>query len=143
MAKPTKHETNSKEILKNIKELGKMSIRWGARGINNQIKIAANEFGTGTIPERPAFRMTFGSSSVQKQISRAAGFAIDQIIAGKDVEDSAKGIGEVGLAALRKTYRSNIPPPNAPSTIRKKGEGKNTLFDTGELFRELAFDVVK
>lgn len=34
--------------------------------------------------------------------------------------------------ALVKKYHSNVPPPNAPSTIAQKGSSK-TLIDTGEM----------
>ncbi|MDH7597550.1 MAG: hypothetical protein QHG98_07435 [Methanothrix sp.] len=39
--------------------------------------------------------------------------------------------GELEIAVVKKIL-SNIPPPNAPSTVRKKGSSK-TLVDTGAM----------
>ena len=86
-------------------------------------------------------RITFGSTQVKRKLGKATVKPLNDVIDVNDPEKSMRGIGEVGLAELKKTFRSNLPPPNAPSTIAKKGEGKNTLFDKGELFRALAFEV--
>lgn len=139
----TKHDDNYKKLLKDLKQLQKASFRWGPVGLNNAKKAIWNEFGTDTIPERPAFRKTFGSRATHSKINNAAKHAIKQIVAGKSFENAAKSIGEVGLAELKKTFTSNIEPPNAPSTIKKKGQGKGTLRDTLELFKSLSYEVIK
>lgn len=138
----TKESSNMKKVLKNLKKLQDMSVRWGVIGEENQKKLVFNEFGTVNIPERAAFRITFGSRQNQARLGKAAQKTVDQIINGVSPEKAALAIGEVGLADLKKTFRSSVPPPNEPSTIAKKGAGKNTLFDTGDLFRSLAFEVV-
>lgn len=134
---------NSKELISKFKRLNEASIRWGARGKTQTNKLVWNEFGAGKIPERPVTRITFGSSKTHTQINKAAKIAINQVIEeDRKVEDALKIIGEIGLSEYRKTFRSNIPPPNAESTIKRKGEGKNTLYDKGDLFNSLGFDVI-
>lgn len=137
-----KIEDNTKELLRSIKALQDSSIRWGARGQNNVNKLVWSEFGAGDNPERPVTRMTFNSQQTHKKLNKAAQVAISKVLEGEKPENALNIVGEVGLAEYRKTFRSDVPPPNAPSTIKKKGEGKNTLFDTSELFRSLGFDVV-
>ena len=41
-----------------------------------------------------------------------------------------------------KKIHSNIPPPNAPSTIKAKGSSK-TLIDTGEMWRSVDTQVIQ
>lgn len=134
-----------KVIIDSLKTLSNSSIRWGARGENNVKKLVWNEFGTSKngkehIPERAPMRKTFNDQEVQKKLSKALEFVIKSILNGKEL--NLNGIGEVGLAELKKTFTSNLPPANAPSTIKKKGPGKNTLYDTGELFRSLGYEVI-
>lgn len=133
---------NKKQLLKNLEKLNDIKIRWGVRGENNVSKMIWNEFGTDNIPERPAFRLTFDSKKTHKKIEQSAHFAINQVLQGKKAENASLAIGEAGLAELKKTFTSNISPENADSTIAKKGEGKNTLYDSGELFRSLDYEVV-
>lgn len=138
-----KTKDNSDEIFKNLEKLQGASVRWGVIGRENSKKMVWNEFGTDNIPERPAFRITFTDRSTQKEINKATHVAIDQILKGKSFEQAGEGIGEAGLAKLKRTFTSNIPPKNANSTIAKKGQGKNTLYDKGELFRSLNFEVTE
>ena len=137
-----KYKDNSKAIFKQIKKLDNIVIGWGVSGKQNFKHMVWNEFGTKHIPERPAFRITFNSKDTKKALSKGAHKAIDQVLAGKPAKDAANAIGIKGLDALRRTFTSNIAPPNAESTIKKKGPGKNTLRDSGDLFRALGFAVV-
>lgn len=41
-----------------------------------------------------------------------------------------------------KKIHSNIPPPNAPSTVKAKGSSK-TLIDTGEMWRSVDMQVIQ
>lgn len=41
-----------------------------------------------------------------------------------------------------KKIHSNIPPPNAPSTIKAKGSSK-TLIDTGEMWRSIDTQIIQ
>jgi hypothetical protein len=141
MPKQEKQKDDSKKLLKELKALQKIQVRWGVQGKRNAKIMFYNEYGTKDIPERPAFRRTFESRQTQDSISKAAGVAIEQAMAGKKANDAAAVIGEVGLRNLRNVFTSNIQPANAPSTIKKKGAGKNTLYDTGALFRSLGYEV--
>ena len=145
--KINKSENNAKDILKELEKLDRMKIRWGANTERSAEIFMQNEFGTSRngkphIPSRPAMRLTFRDSKVQKIIAGKAKFVIEQITQGKKALDAGRGIGESGLAELKRTFTSNLPPANAESTIKKKGAGKNTLRDTGELFNDLDYEVI-
>jgi hypothetical protein len=143
----------AEDLLHNLKKLQGVKIRWGVHG-ERLSKIAfwnefgatvKNGFGKGikiVIPERAAHRGCFRSKETQSALSKAAAVAIDKVMDGGDVAAAANVIGEIGLGKLRQSYASNIPPANAPSTIAKKGAGKNTLYDTGDLQSNLAYEVV-
>ncbi len=137
-----KRKSDFDKITEQLEKLQALKIRWGVHGEENAKKMFQNEFGSGKIPERPAFRITFGSSTTQQMIAKATHAAIDKVMKGADAKISAEVIGFVGLGELKKVFRSNIAPPNAPSTIARKGEGKNTLFDTGDLFRSLGYEII-
>lgn len=89
-----------------------------------------NEFGLG-VPERPFFRialriigrkLTFGASARFKRF----------VFSGSGVSGFTKASAEFAAATLRKTITSNVPPPNAKSTVERKGSDK-TLIETGEM----------
>lgn len=134
--------TGPEKLLKNLESLQKTRIRWGVHG-QELAKIAFwNEFGTKDIPERPAHRNCFRSDATLQALSKAAAIAVERTIAGANFKEAAGSIGVVGLGRLKDSYRSGPFAPNAPSTIKKKGENKNPLYDTGSLQDNLAYEVV-
>lgn len=134
--------TGPEKLLKNLESLQKTRIRWGVHG-QELAKIAFwNEFGTKDIPERPAHRNCFRSDATLQALSKAAGVAVEQTMEGKNFKDAARVIGETGLGFLKRSYVNGPFADNAESTIKKKGAGKNPLYDTGTLQDNLAYEVV-
>ena len=94
---------------------------------------AVNEFGTrdGHVPERSFMRSTF-DETVNKLVSTRAKI-IGGVYAGKLTAEIGAGLlGELHQKDVQKKISSHPPPPNAPSTIAKKGSS-GTLVDTGLL----------
>lgn len=90
-----------------------------------------NEFGTETIPERSFIRAWFdlNRDKVKLSIERM----MQAVMAGKYTKDQALNLlGLRWVAEVQKRMSEGIPPPNAPSTIAKKGSDK-PLIDTGQL----------
>ncbi len=57
-------------------------------------------------------------------------------------------IGQRAVEDMKATIKSNVPPPNKPSTLKRKTERPNgktkgayvgTLYDTGEMAQSIAF----
>ena len=92
---------------------------------------AANEFGTDTIPERSFIRSTIDArrSDIAKVITKGMGQVADGKRTTKDVAEIA---GLFTASAIKKTMTELSEPPNAPSTIEKKGSD-NPLIDTAAL----------
>lgn len=89
-----------------------------------------NEFGTPRIPARPAWRTTL--DRFQKKYDGLMLEAIDNAIKGK--VHIIAGLQELGSAVaqdLKKAIIAWKKPPNAPSTIAKKGFN-DPLIETGE-----------
>jgi hypothetical protein len=97
---------------------------------------AANEFGTANSPPRPYFRnMITGNSAKWPTNLRTA-------LANTDY-DAAASLGQIGQEIqeeLQESIRSNTPPPNAPSTVAKKGFDR-TLVDTGTMLNSVTHNV--
>lgn len=94
-----------------------------------------NEYGTPTVPSRPAFTVTATSPEVHAKMSAAAretSFAQGEDIAVKVLEAA----GNVALAELQTMLATWSEPPNAPFTIAKKGFD-DPLEDTEQLHNEL------
>jgi hypothetical protein len=103
-----------------------------------------NEYGTALIPSRSWLRSTFDESAAD--ISRWIQSAVE-----RELVDLAKGlsprmsrrlsaIGRNLAERARKKVLSSPPPPNAPSTIARKGHGQ-TLYETGLLSRSVTHRV--
>lgn len=108
-----------------------------------------NEFGTKNkdgdqhIPERSFLRsaMDENADKYAKYFVKLMRAVIDE----KMDTDKALGIlGQMGKADVDQKIRSNIPPPNAESTIKKKGrkiKSTKTLIDTGQLRQSITYEV--
>lgn len=102
---------------------------------------AVNEFGTddGHVPARPFLRPTFDDQ--REQLVEMGKKLIGAVIDGKMRTEQALGILGASLAsAVKRRITSNVPPPNAPSTVAKKGSSK-TLIDTGRLLNAITWIV--
>lgn len=103
-----------------------------------------NEFGTSKIPERSFIRSTLHEH--QTQINAWRSSLVEQVLESRMTVHKALDILGFKIRELiRAKINSNIPPPNAPSTIaHKKREGvpPRTLMETGLLARSIEYKVV-
>ncbi|NIR31645.1 MAG: hypothetical protein GWN84_20505 [Gammaproteobacteria bacterium] len=91
---------------------------------------AINEFGLGP-PERSFLRATLDAER-RKYIQLLKGVG-DAAVAGKtSLEQGARLVGEIAVGDVKQTIADGVPPPNAPSTIERKGSS-TPLIDTGQL----------
>lgn len=103
---------------------------------------AVNEFGShdGHVPERSFMRSTMDEN--RDKYYEAMGKGLDEIYAAYAGKKSGGAIGlgrkllkVIGLRVesdIKNKIVSNVPPPNAPSTIARKGSS-TTLVDKGAL----------
>lgn len=104
-------------------------------------KAAVNEFGTsdGRIPERPFMRNSLKTNrDVYQRL--AAGEAKAIVHGRSDMRSSLTRIGIAAQGHIQKEIASSVPPPNAPSTIERKGSS-TTLIDTGEMRQSVTHEV--
>jgi hypothetical protein len=99
-----------------------------------------NEFGTPTIPERPFLRDT--ADAIRPEMNSLADKILDRIMRGKSTID--EGLDIMGLkvqSAIKAAITNWKTPPNAPSTIAKKGVD-NPLVDTGQMRNSIEFQKI-
>lgn len=99
--------------------------------INTMAEVASiavyNELGTSTIPERP-----FLSPSMVDNIDKLRGRmyrATKAVMQGSDAYNELSKVGEWMVGEIKLKIRSVDTPPNAQSTIQKKGSSQ-PLIDT-------------
>jgi len=98
-----------------------------------------NEFGTEHIPERSFLRSTVDANA--GKYAKLYEKLMGAVFEGKLTVRQAMGLlGEKARADVRKTIRSDVPPPNAPATLRRKKSTK-TLVDTGQLSQSITYEV--
>lgn len=114
-----------------------------------------NEFGTKTAPERSFFRSTLHEKT--EQINRWREEAIQNILEkGWTPERALEMLGFRVKVLIQNKIKSNVPPPNAPSTIAAKQhagvspksgfkagfEGRtSTLINSGLMLRSVGYKV--
>lgn len=97
---------------------------------------AGNEFGWGNSPPRPYFR------NMIKKDGPGWSKAISVILKHNEF-DVAKSLTQMGFlikGQLQQSIVDTNDPPNAPSTIRRKGAAK-PLVDTGYMLRSVDFEI--
>ena len=104
---------------------------------------AYNEFGTQDIPARPFMRLTV-ERHVDEWWQLFIRIAGDRVLHDPKVGVRAlTAVGEKAVEDMRATIMSDVPPPNAPETIRRKiAKGNSyigTLYDTGEMYRSVIY----
>lgn len=113
------------------------------------VEIAAvNEFGTydGHIPERSFLRSTFdkNKSNYERLIVQAVEKVAKGIGHDGQPTDLDKELESLGVKAARdvvETINAGVPPPNAPSTSRRKRGSEGTLRNTGRLRHSIDSEV--
>lgn len=116
----------------------------GKASYPNGLEVAENaliqEYGTERIPPRPFLRKTL------KKQNEWAKYVKENFDANADspnqLEKVAQTVGLMMQTDIQDSIMSNIPPPNAESTIKQKGSSK-TLIDTGLLRNSVHNEVIK
>ena len=96
-----------------------------------------NEYGTATIPARPFFRNTIA----EKQ-GEWADKAAELLKQSDDTNHALALIGEGVKGDIVEAIQNFAEPPNADSTVKRKGFDK-PLVDTGDLWRAIQSEVVE
>lgn len=100
-----------------------------------------NEFGTKRIPSRPFMRTAFDSNvgDLNSTIEKLTTLVQD----GKIDPDRAAGLlGEKHQGQVQAQILSNMPPPNSPATIERKGSSR-TLVDKGNMVQAIRWKIEK
>lgn len=103
---------------------------------------SVHEFGAPNknIPVRSFMRSSYDEN--REEINRVIEKSYDGILAGKEtVYWSLQKIGVWFTAKVQKKIRDLREPPNAPSTIARKGSS-NPLIDTGQMIQSVQHEVV-
>lgn len=94
-----------------------------------------NEFGTDTIPERPAMREAIDNN--KSKINKAKETLYGKVLQGELNTETALGtLGELAQSLIQNSIRTLKDPPNAPSTIKKK-KSSNPLIGHGFYLRAI------
>lgn len=97
---------------------------------------AANEFGGGKRPPRPFMRWT-----LQRRARKWRNILRDILPQySHDVKKAMEHLGEIAAEDLADTIRIWTAPPNAPSTIKKKGFN-DPLVDSGQMMNSVRWKV--
>ena len=97
-----------------------------------------NEFGTGTIPERPFLRA--GVRENLDEINELAEGLVKEINEGNiDLITAGEAIGQQASAGVKQYIVDLTSPANAPSTIKAK-KSSNPLVDTGLLSQSITHE---
>ena len=99
----------------------------------NVAQIAAyNEYGTPTIPERPAFRASFHKNRAKYQKELAA-IAKSGLKGSRITPSDFNALGREAVTDIERSITAGSWTPNAESTQLKKGKGKQLINDPGLL----------
>lgn len=93
-----------------------------------------------TVPERAPIRTTFDSEG--RIIEQAMVRELKSVVDGKkDVDQALNTVGLFAASRIRRTIQRGLPPPNAPSTIRKKKSSKPLIGESGALLNSYTHQV--
>lgn len=147
-----------KKIIKDLENSAKFSVRIGiqegAKVVPQQIGerkseagasvaqyAAYNEFGTRTIPERSFMRTAFDENLTR--IESIVSYQYNLTLEGQQTFQQTLGIiGQVIVGMIQRKIGQIHSPPNAPSTIEKKGSSK-PLIDFGQMIKSVTYVVRK
>lgn len=97
-------------------------------------------FGTVKIPERSFIRATVDANDGYKDLIRKLATRVASMKIG--LPEALGILGEKVVSDMRTRIERGIPPPNAASTIARKGSSK-PLIDTGQLKNSITYVVKK
>ncbi len=149
MAGTVKNQNNIPQLVKLFTDLSRYSVLIGIFGEDDSqmVEIGAyNEFGTCRIPERSFIRAGFDANKerIDQICEMALNEAIEGALNGSSQLDAKSMYDLIGLqvADIIREFLTDLRiPPNAPSTIRRKGSS-NPLIDTGQLRSSIVWKVV-
>lgn len=95
----------------------------------------ANHYGTSNAPARPFLTVTLARRKAD--ISRVFAAAVKS---GRTPQEIGDLVGLYVVGAVQETISDGVPPPNAPSTIERKGSS-TPLIDTGILRQSINHEV--
>ena len=100
-----------------------------------------NEFGSadGHVPQRSFVRAPFDAHEAELR-KDLVGLMIDVLNGRRTKEQILDIIGQKGVGILQKAIADQIPPPNAPYTIQKKGSS-TPLVATGFMRSSITYEV--
>lgn len=133
---------------RNIKDDGS-----GAQSVSVATYAFYNEFGTARIPARPFIRSTVEERKSQWAAILASGLRGSRLER-QEKERAFRLLGRAAAADIQAKIASNMPPPNAPSTVRQKmkritggsaqesaSHAPGTLINTGTLLKSIDYEV--
>lgn len=97
-----------------------------------------NHFGTSRgIPSRPFITaaMFKGRGQIRMSLRKVA---YDVTVNAKPLTPSLQKLGQFGVDLIQAQIASNMPPPNAASTVAQKGSSR-TLIDTGRMRQSMTW----
>lgn len=101
---------------------------------------AYNEFGTDTIPSRPAIREGVKAATPKAQALNKLN--LPRVLDGRMAAGMALAqIGELGVSEVKRSILTGPWVPNSPATIRRKGSSK-PLVDTSQYHQSISSRVV-
>lgn len=153
------NDSGMRRLLAGLEQLKNTSVDIGPDVGQENTKIqkyaAANEFGAEIkngfgkgvliiIPERSFIRSTFDNEDVINKVVKKFDRFFGMMVDGKsNPVDVMNGIGDVMVSEIKSTITSNVPPVNSAFTIKRKGKGKGTLYDTGSMLKSITRKVVQ
>lgn len=138
-----------KAVMDRLKHAAELEVRVGVLGtggnrgdgLTNAELMVIHEFGAGHVPERAPLRTTFDAK--EKEWFALSRKLLSALIADKVTAEQALGLlGAQAVADIQAQIREGLPPPNAPSTIARKGSSV-PLIDTAQLIRALSWAVAR
>lgn len=149
----TDRDLGYRALMRRLGELRDISVSVGVRGgqlaggavlvdgddEDDIVEIAAvHEFGSrdGRIPERSFLRST-ADENVRKY-ERLLERATERVVAGAVPEFAFGLVGAVAVGDVQRKIAAGVPPPNAPSTMQRKGSS-TPLVDTGRLRQSIDY----
>lgn len=154
MAKGSKLDMRGlRKLAQQVGQLGQQRVKVGVlassggrqrRGSITMAELATiHEFGSpaANVPERSFIRRTFTAkeSEVTAMITRLLGAVVNK---GMSASRALELLGAFAAAEVKKTITEGVSPPNAPSTVAKKGSSR-PLIDTGRLLGSIQYKVVR
>lgn len=153
-----------KEVIERVRSVRglkvKAGILKGAKPYGNGLSVSQvaiwNEYGTSRSPSRP-FMRTAVVNDADKWVAEFSGGLKAAIRGETSVQQATEWVGGMMQADIQKAIDSNIPPPNAAGTLKRKSSRvvdkkgkpisgqsgtKQTLIDTGHLLDSVSYEVI-